>query len=238
MHIVMRGIRIFAALTVALLAPMLARADVITRLPTTENVVALTFDACEQGKPVAFDRAVLDYLLDQRIPFTVFVTGRFVQSNREDVKQLAKLDFVDIENHSFSHPNHMERLSLAKVRDQVIHAHATIEAATRRKPQFFRFPAGNYSTADLELVESLGYEVVHWTWATGDPSPLESRDGLVRRARTLTEAGNILIFHINGRGVHTAEALPIIVDDLRKRGFRFAKLSEYLGDSLRRRRLR
>src|SRR6185436_9240360 len=174
----MWGIRFIAALATAIVAPSMACADVVTRLPTDEKVIALTFDACEQGKPVAFDRAVLDYLLDERIPFTVFVTGRFVESNLEDVKQLSRLDFVEIENHSFSHPNHMEHLSLAKVRDQIVRAHATIEAATHRKPQFFRFPAGNYSAADLELVESLGYKVVHWTWATGDPSPLESRDAL------------------------------------------------------------
>lgn len=227
----MWGSRIIAALVAAFIAPSMACADVVTQLPTQEKVVALTFDACEQGKPVAFDRAVLDYLLEERIPFTVFVTGRFVQSNLEDVRQLARLDFVDIENHSFNHPNHMERLPLAKVRDQVVHAHATIEAATHRKPQFFRFPAGNYNAADLELVESLGYKVVHWSWATGDPSPLESRNALIRRAEKLTEPGNILIFHINGRGVHTAEALPTIVNDLRARGFRFAKLSEYLGEA-------
>ena len=80
------------------------------------------------------------------------------------------------------------------------------------------------------ILESLGYKVVHWSWASGDPSPLESRDGLVRRAQTLTKPGNILIFHINGRGVHTADALPIIVAQLRERGFRFVKLSDYLGD--------
>jgi peptidoglycan/xylan/chitin deacetylase (PgdA/CDA1 family) len=227
---VMWGLRGFALVCAALFAPVAACADVITALPTQEKVVALTFDACEQGKPVAFDRAVLDYLLDQRIPFTVFVTGRFVQSNTEDVAELAKLDFVEIENHSFSHPNHMEKLSLAKVRDQIVRAHATIEAAIGRKPLFFRFPAGNYNAADLKLAEDLGYKVVHWSWATGDPDPAESRNALVRRVQTLTQPGNILIFHINGRGVHTAEALPIIIDDLRKRGFRFAKLSDYLGD--------
>src|SRR5689334_22039973 len=144
----LRGLAVFAA---ALLAPMAARADVVTALPTQEKVVALTFDACEQGKPVAFDRAVLDYLLENRIPFTVFVTGRFVQSNTEDVEELAKLDFVDIENHSFNHPNHMEKLPLDKVRDQIVRAHAIIEAATGRKPQFFRFPAGNYNSDDLKL---------------------------------------------------------------------------------------
>ena len=225
----MRRLGLIAA-AAALFAPALARADVITTLPTSDNVIALTFDACEQGKPVSFDRAVLDYLLDHKVPFTVFVTGRFVQSNLEDVTELAKLDFVEIENHSWSHPNHMEELPLSQVREQVVRAHAEIEAATGRRPEFFRFPAGNYNAADLALVESLGYKVVHWTWATGDPSPLESRDGLVRRVQALTKPGHILIFHINGRGVHTAEALPIIVEDLRARGFRFAKLSDYLGD--------
>ncbi|MBI1211571.1 MAG: polysaccharide deacetylase family protein [Alphaproteobacteria bacterium] len=228
--IVMWKLSSFAFLAAVLLAPVPACADVVTALPTKEKVIALTFDACEQGKPVAFDRAVLDYLLDNRIPFTVFVTGRFVQTNTEDVTELSKLDFVEIENHSWSHPNHMEKLSLTKVRDQVVRAQAAIEAATGRQPQFFRFPAGNYNRSDLKLIESLGYKVVHWSWATGDPSPLESRNGLIRRAQVLTQPGNILIFHINGRGVHTAEALPVIIDDLRKRGFRFAKLADYLGD--------
>ena len=34
-------------------------------------------------------------------------------------------------------------------------------------------------------------------------------------------AGSIIIFHINGRGHKTAEALPAIVRGLRERGFRF-----------------
>ena len=226
----MLGIRSIAILAAALFALGQARADVITRLPTTENVIALTFDACEAGKPVAFDRAVLDYLLDHRIPFTVFVTGRFVQTNTEDVAELSKLDFVEIENHSWSHPNNMDHLPLEKVRDQVTRAEAEITTVIGHKPQFFRFPAGNYSPAALALVEGLGYKVVHWSWATGDPSPLESRDGLIRRVQALTRPGHILIFHINGRGVHTAEALPVVIADLEKRGFRFAKLSDYLGN--------
>ncbi len=225
----MWGIRIIVALSAALSAPTIACADVITRLPTSENVIALTFDACEAGKPVAFDRALLDYLLDQRIPFTVFVTGRFVQTNTQDVTELSKLDFVEIENHSWNHPNNMDRLPLDVVRDEVTRGEAAITSAIGRKPQFFRFPAGNYNAAALAVVEGLGYKVVHWSWASGDPSPLESRDGLIRRVQTLTRPGQILIFHINGRGVHTAEALPVIVADLRKRGYRFAKLSDYLG---------
>ena len=34
--------------------------------------------------------------------------------------------------------------------------------------------------------------------------------------------------HANGRGWHTAEALPHVIEELRKRGFEFATVSELL----------
>ena len=43
-----------------------------------------------------------------------------------------------------------------------------------------------------------------------------------------TRPGDILIFHVNGRGVHTAEAIPAIVEGLEAKGFRFVLLSDYL----------
>jgi peptidoglycan/xylan/chitin deacetylase (PgdA/CDA1 family) len=38
--------------------------------------------------------------------------------------------------------------------------------------------------------------------------------------------GSILIFHINGRGYHTGEALPRIVHELKGKGYRFISLEE------------
>ena len=46
--------------------------------------------------------------------------------------------------------------------------------------------------------------------------------------------GDILIFHINGRGFHTAEALPQIIDRLQADGYRFVLVSEYIGQPRRR----
>ena len=207
----------------------IARADLITRLPTDEKVVALTFDACEAGKVVSFDRGILDYLLQRRIPFTVFASGKFVESNVADMQMLAKLDFVDIENHSWNHPNTMNKFPPAAVLDQVGRAHNAIVTVTERTPQFFRFPAGNFNEAGLKAVESLGYHVVHWRWATGDPDPHEGAHALYNRVVSKTQPGDILIFHINGRGVHTAEALPYIVDQLQTEGYRFVLVSDYIG---------
>jgi peptidoglycan-N-acetylglucosamine deacetylase len=224
----MRNTALTIVLCLLLAAPT-ARADVLTRIPTNDRVVALTFDACEAAEPMAFDRGVLDYLVARRIPFTVFASGKFVESNLADIQTLAQWDFVDIENHSWNHPNTMNRFSSEVVLDQVARAHDAITAATGRAPQFFRFPAGNFNEAGLRAVETLGYRVVHWRWPTGDPDPHETANRLFGTVMTNVAPGDILIFHINGRGVHTAEALPRIVEQLEADGYRFALISDYIG---------
>ena len=40
--------------------------------------------------------------------------------------------------------------------------------------------------------------------------------------------GSIIVMHANGRGWHTAEALPLLIEDLRKRGFQFSTVGELL----------
>lgn len=210
-----------------------AHAELVTRLPTSEKVVALTFDACMAHEPAAFDRQLLEFLVSRRIPFTLFVTGKFIEHNRADMERLAALDFVDIENHSWDHPNTMNRFKPDDVVRQVSRANEAIEALTGRKPQFFRFPAGNFKESGLTAVEQQGLHVVHWRWASGDPARSETAERLHERVIRLTEPGDILIFHINGRGWHTAEALPRIVDDLQAQGYRFVLVSDYVGEPRR-----
>jgi peptidoglycan/xylan/chitin deacetylase (PgdA/CDA1 family) len=225
------GIR-FLALSVGLAAALMSapsRADVITRLPTEDKVVALTFDACMAHEPATFDHSILDVLVQRKIPFTVFASGRFVENNLADIEALSKLDFVDIENHSWDHPNNMDRFRPEHVVNQVDHAAEAITTATGRGPQFFRFPAGNYNEDGLKAVEAIGYHVVHWRWASGDPDRHESANALVNRVAEKTRPGDILIFHINGRGWHTGEALPRILDTLQGEGYRFVLVSDYVG---------
>ncbi len=213
----------------ALLAGGSARADLVTRLPTNDKVVALTFDACEGWEGVSFDRQILEFLLLRQIPFTLFTTGKFVENNASDIKMLAALDFVDIENHSWDHPNTMNRFAPQAVEQQIERAQESITRATGRAPQFFRFPAGKFNARGLEASEALGLHVVHWRWASGDPSERETADRLIARTMTNVVAGDILIFHINGRGIHTAEALPEIIDRLQADGYRFVLVSDYVG---------
>ena len=211
------------------LVPALADADVVTHLPTDAKVVALTFDACEgKGKPAFLDHAIVAVLEARHVPFTIFASGLFADRNRADLTRLAQSPLVDIENHSQSHPQHMERLNALAVTRQVQDADQVIQSITGRRPTLFRFPAGNYDAASLGVVESLDHRVVHWRIPSGDPTPGLTPDHLRQWVLSTTKPGDILIFHINGRAPATAQALPAILDGLRAKGFTFILLKDAL----------
>jgi peptidoglycan/xylan/chitin deacetylase (PgdA/CDA1 family) len=206
-------------------------AEVVTRLPGAGQAVALTFDACETRTPSYFDREILDYLMAEGIPFTVFVSGRFARRNAEQLKALAANPAVEIENHSLNHIQHMERLGDEEVVREVVEAERLLGTITGRNPQFFRFPAGNYDQRTLDLVEGLGFRVVHWSFASGDPDKYLTPNRLAAWVLAMVRPGDILIFHVNGRGYSTGKALPGIIQQLRQRGYRFVRIDELLGGS-------
>lgn len=222
--------RAFAAFALgAFLAAMPAQADVVTKLPTSDKVVALTFDACEApNKPAYFDHKILGYLQAEGVPFTVFPTGLFARRNAEELARIARSPLVEVENHSFSHPMHMERLDPNRVNTEITETDQIIQGITGRKPMFFRFPAGNYDARTLAQVEGSGHRVVHWTFASGDPVRNLTPSHLEEWVLSKVRPGDILIFHINGRAPATGDALPVIISHLKARGYRFVRLDSML----------
>jgi peptidoglycan/xylan/chitin deacetylase (PgdA/CDA1 family) len=160
----------------------------------------------------------------------VFLSGRFVEDNEAAVKTLGKLTFVELENHSWDHPNRMTRLTDDAVRDEILGADDEIRRVTGRGTAFFRFPAITYDARTLADAEALGFRVVHYRWEAGDPDPRETADRIVRETLEAVRPGDILIQHINGRGWHSAEAMPRLIAGLEARGYRFVLLRDYLTD--------
>ena len=218
------------ALAVLLCLPLSeAGAEVVTRLPTTDKVVALTFDACEAPhQPAEFDQSILAVLESEKLPFTIFATGLFAEHHHDELARLARSPLVEVENHSYSHRQHMDRLDSAALDDEVRRADQAIIAATGRKPIFFRFPAGNYDAKALARIEASGHMVVHWRFPSGDPVRGLAPERLRQWVLDKTRPGDILIFHINGRAPATKTALPEIVATLKARGYRFVRLDEVL----------
>jgi peptidoglycan/xylan/chitin deacetylase (PgdA/CDA1 family) len=122
----------------------------------------------------------------------------------------------------------MTRLSDDEVRYEILQTDDEIAKLFGRRTTFFRFPAITYDARVLADAEGLGFRVVHYRWEVGDPDPHETADRIVRETLEGTRPGDILINHINGRGWHTAEALPRMIAGLQAESYRFVLLKDYI----------
>jgi peptidoglycan-N-acetylglucosamine deacetylase len=225
------------------------RQGVIRRvlLPAGMKLLALTFDLCETaGETAGYDGAVIDYLRSQRIKATYFAGGQWMISHKARSEQLISDPLFEVGTHGWTHRNtrliggaDLKReivaptLAYASIRSQLSQAqcaagHGAAFSAIPERPALFRFPFGACNAASLQSVADAGLIAIQWDVATGDPSPHQSAraiaDAMIRNARP----GSIIISHANGRGYHTAEALPIAIPALRAKGFEFVTISELM----------
>ena len=223
-------LKFFFVLSAVLFCTAVAKAEVITSFdPHGKKEIVLTFDACETKTPSYFDPVILGYLIEHKIPATFFVSAKFALRNSEALREIAqKYPFLEIENHSYHHFAHMEELNSSMVQEEIKSTEDIIFQETKVKTKYFRFPAGNYDEPTLTTVEAMGYKVVHWSFASGDPDKNIDAPRLVKGVLKEAKTGDILIFHINGRGYATPKALPEIVETLQERGFTFVRLDKVL----------
>lgn len=206
--------------------PAALRGRVLTVLPTSRRVVALTFDggAGSQGAP-----SILGTLRAQGVPASFFVTGRFAQTNPGTTRQMAALGPVG--NHSVSHPN-FTTLSETALTSELSTARAAIMAATGKDPRpYFRFPFGAYDTRALGLVNARGYGAIGWTtdslgWK--GTSGGMSTDAVVSRVLAGRTPGQIVLMHVGANPddgtTLDAAALPRIIAGYRANGYAFVTL--------------
>lgn len=70
---------------------------------TAEKEAALTFDACGGPRGSAVDFELLEYLKRERIPATLFLSGRWIAKNMKTARALAADPLFEIENHGANH---------------------------------------------------------------------------------------------------------------------------------------
>jgi peptidoglycan/xylan/chitin deacetylase (PgdA/CDA1 family) len=205
-----------------------SQARPIQYAPIDDTSIAITFDACAtHSKAYSFDRAVFETLKREQVPATIFVSGRWAEVHGDAMAELAASPLIEFGDHSYDHP-HMRELAPDEMAREV----ASTEAALARYGKHavaFRPPYGEWSSQVLQVVtQRMQLPVVLWDVVSGDPSDKISASGIVRNVLTHTRAGSIIVFHINGRGWKTADAMPMVIAQLRVRGFHFVHLSQLL----------
>lgn len=198
-------------------------------LPAGDRGVALTFDACSG----AVDDRILDELISDRVPATLFVTHRWLKRNAAAAARLfAHADLFEIENHGENHvPAITDRPtvfglptagSLAAVSQEVTGGAAAVTAVFGRAPVWYRDASARYSRDAVHLIDDLGYRIAGYSLNADVGASLPAAE-VSRRIRA-AKPGDVIIAHINHperpAGAGVAEAIKALV----ARGVRFERL--------------
>jgi peptidoglycan/xylan/chitin deacetylase (PgdA/CDA1 family) len=206
-----------------------------TRLNTDQKVLALTFDACGGSRGKGFDEKLIHFLEREKIPVTLFISGKWIDANQKIFLTLAKLPLFEIENHGLNHgPCSVNGRSAYGMRgtksaeeifDEIEENALKIQSLTGRKPRYYRPAAATCDEICVEIAKALGYEVVHFS-VLGDAGGTYSKDQ-VREALLRATPSSIVLMHMNRPGSGTAVGVMEAIPELKKRGVRFVKLEEY-----------
>lgn len=204
------------------------------RLNTDQKLIALTFDACGGPRGKGYDAKLMESLKSEKIPATLFISGKWIDANPEIFRELAKEPLFEIENHGLNHKpcsaNSRSAYGIAgtkgvgEIFDEIEQNAIKIQTLTGRKPKYYRPGTAHSDEICVEIANALGYEVVNFS-VRGDAGATYTKNQ-VKEALVNARPSSIILLHMNHPEGETAEGLIEAIPELRKRGFRFVKLLE------------
>jgi peptidoglycan/xylan/chitin deacetylase (PgdA/CDA1 family) len=222
------ALAVMAGLSSLLLLSGDGAAQVIRGGAPSCRAVALTFDLCPVRQGPGYDAALIDYLVENKIPATFFASGRWIGKHDTEVKKLLAVPFFEMGTHGQAHA-HLAELDEAHQRAEII---ATVELLKTRygvAAPLFRPPYGEYNDLTVEIVKKLGLQFILWNVISGDPDPALSTDKMLAHLTALIRGGSLIVFHANGKGVHTREVVERLSQEFfPKQGLKPVTVTELL----------
>ena len=95
--------------------------------------------------------------------------------------------------------------------------------------QLLRAPTGHFDQTTLKIAQQYGYTVVHWS--------IDSKDwtnpGVKIIVDNVTKAtkGDIILLHASDSAKQTEKAIPLILDQLKKKNLKLVSISEMIANA-------
>lgn len=193
--------------------PEASHAQVIKSGPPSCPGVALTFDLCPVRKGSGYDKALMDYLLDHRIPSTFFMSGKWMAKHEDEVTHLLGIGFFEIGTHGEVHA-HLPMHEAAEQRAEILGPVTILRTRYAHTATLFRPPYGEYNDVTVEVVKALGLRFIQWNIESGDPDPTLSAEHILARVTQRAKPGSIIVFHANGKGTQTRQVIERLTSDV------------------------
>ncbi|MFI6460246.1 polysaccharide deacetylase family protein [Streptomyces sp. NPDC050528] len=208
------------------------------------KTVALTFDAdmtADEGPRAAkgehFDNPqLISTLRTLKVPATVFMTGRWADEYPAEARAIGRDPQFEIANHSYSHYAFtgdcygLPTVAPDRMKADVERAYTAFKkAGVPNAMPYFRFPGGCYDRRALKTLSAVGVTAVQWDVVSGDAFATDS-DAVAQQVLEGVKPGSVVVMHCTRSAAPATErAVRMIVPELRKKGYRFVKVSELIG---------
>ena len=196
------------------------------------KTIALTLDACS-GR---YDDHLIEFLVQNRIPATIFATKKWLDKNPVGVSIIkSHLDLFDVENHGARHipavigkgktvygiPGEPDMLHL---RREVLGGAHAVEQTTGIAPRWYRAATAEYDSQSVEEIEKLGYKIAGFSVNADNGATL--KQATIEKRLERVKAGDVIIAHMNKPDSDTAKGLSVGLTSLLKKGFVFVRLDQ------------
>ena len=195
----------------------------IYKVESEEKQLALTFDISwgeERALPI------LDILKEQSIgKATFFVSANWAERHPEVVERIVE-DGHELGSHGLQHKHYTE-WDDEQIRKDVQNAHRILQDVSGKVPKYLRPPNGSFNKRVIKTIQALNYEVIHWSVNSNDwKNP--GVEKIVQNVISNISNGDIILMHASDSAKQTEEALPIIIKELKDKGYSFRSISELL----------
>lgn len=153
------------------------------------------------------------------------MTGHYLSSAPDYVIRMVAEGHT-IGNHTYSHPT-MPKLSEEQLAKELFQFNnALYELTGISRTSIVRPPEGVYSENTLRIANKLGYQHIFWSMAIVDWHVARHRgtDVVVKELLDQLHPGAIILLHTVTQD--NAEALPLFIQEAKKRGYHFGELEE------------
>ena len=185
-----------------------------------EKVVSISFD-CAWGVEHTDD--ILNALKVSNVRATWFMVEFWAEKYPEYVKKIDAAGH-EIGTHSSTH-SYMSKQNAEEIKLELSTSSEAIEKITEKKVELFRPPYGDYDDELIKTASELGYYSIQWDVDSLDWKDLSATDIAMRVIQKI-QNGSIILMHNNG--LHTAEAVPIILETLKNKGYTFVPIGELI----------
>lgn len=215
---------------------------VTTKFHSNKKEIALTFDACGgSARSSQYDAELIEFLTANRIPATLFINARWIDSNPEVFMKLARNPLFEIANHGTAHkPLSVEGKSVygilgtastEEVVAEIQGNNQKIQMLTGKRPNFFRAGTAYYDEQAVAIARSLKMEIGGFSILADAGATFSAPKVAVQLMSA--KSGDIVIAHMNHPEGGTREGVIEGVNALLKEGYTFIRLSDAI-DNLQR----